>query len=215
MISVHNKMKQKQTIHQPASALNGLVLCGGKSKRMGMDKGEIQYHNKSQREHLFELLSPFCNEVFLSVNEQQLQSINNLPFIQDTFLEMGPAGGILSAFQQNQNVAWLVVACDLPYVNKETIEYLLRHRNHQKTATAFWNEEGTVPEPLLAVWESKAFFLLLQFINEGVTCPRKFLIRSDVEMLVAPDASVFKNINTKHEYEEAMKALRIRSEGVH
>ncbi|MDQ2752469.1 MAG: molybdenum cofactor guanylyltransferase [Bacteroidota bacterium] len=209
---MHNKKGQNQTVHQQASSINGLVLCGGKSKRMGTDKGSLHYHNKSQREHVFDLLSSFCNEVFLSVNEHQSGSVQNLPYIQDTMVDKGPVSGILSAFEHNRNVAWLVVACDLPYLNKETIDYLLQHRNPQKTATAFWNEEGELPEPLIAIWEPKAFLFLHQFVLDGFHCPRKFLLHSDVEMLTAPDASLFKNINTKQEYENTMKTLQKQSE---
>ncbi len=211
MISTHNKKGQNQTLQRAATGINGLVLCGGRSKRMGTDKGEIVYHNKSQREYVFELLQPFCNEVFLSVNEQQAESIQEMPFIKDTVVDKGPAGGILSAFEHNDRVAWLVVACDLPYLNKETISYLLQHRNPQKKATAFWNESGEFPEPLIAIWEPKSHLFLRQFVSDGFHCPRKFLMRTDVEMLTAPDASLFKNINTKDEHEATMKGLKKQS----
>lgn len=216
MILLQSDRDEKETVlHNTFPLLNGLVLSGGKSKRMGIDKGSIHYHNKSQREHVYELLLPLCHEVFVSVNEQQIQSTLQLPYIQDVFIDKGPAGGILSAFEHNPNVAWLVVACDLPFVNRETISYLVHHRNPSKTATAFWNEEGELPEPLIAIWEPKAFPLLLQFVNDGFSCPRKFLIRSDVEMLSAPDASVFKNINTKREYEEVIQAMNKDNEVFH
>lgn len=212
MISVHNKMEQNQTLEPIATGINGLVLCGGRSKRMGRDKGEIAYHNISQREYMFELLLPFCDEVFLSLNEQQADSVEKIPFIKDTILDKGPAGGILSAFEHNSKVAWLVVACDLPYLDATTIEYLIQHRNKNKIATAFWNEEGKLPEPLIAIWELKSFLFLQQFVADGLHCPRKFLIRNDVEMLTAPDASLFKNINTKEEYEVTIKMMQKQSE---
>ncbi len=208
MILMHDKRGQNQTLQPVTTGVNGLVLCGGKSKRMGTDKGSIHYHNKSQREYMFELLLPFCDEVFLSVNEQQVHSVENLPYIQDTVIDKGPAGGILSTFEHNPNAAWLVVACDLPYLNKETIAYLIEHRNPQKIATAFWNETGEFPEPLIAVWEPKAHLFLQQFMTNGAHCPRKFLIQNDVEMLTAPDAYRFRNINTKDEYESTMKGLK-------
>ena len=211
MISMHDKMGQNQTFQPVVTAVNGLVLCGGKSKRMGTDKGSIFYHDKSQREYVFELLLQLCNEVFVSVNEQQLESVQHLPHIQDTIVDKGPAGGILSAFERNPNVAWLVVACDLPYLNKETIAYLLHHRNPQKIATAFWNESGEFPEPLIAIWEPKSFLFLRKFVDDGLYCPRKFLMRNDVEMLTGPDASLFKNINTKDDYEATMKGLKKQS----
>lgn len=186
---------------------NGLVLCGGKSTRMGIDKGGIQYHNKTQREYVFELLSGLCNDTFLSCNQQQESMAGHNPFIKDIIQGLGPAGGILSAFQQNTEVAWLTVACDLPYLDKETIQQLIKHRNPQKTATAFWDAEGKFPEPLVTIWEPKAYVLLLENVSNGLSCPRKVLINSEVEMITALDVSVFANVNTMRESEEVFWSI--------
>ncbi len=181
--------------------VNGLVLCGGKSTRMGRDKGEIAYHEKAQREHVYDLLCGLCDETYLSCNQQQSNAIDNIPVIEDVLPGLGPVSGILSAFQNNTKVAWLTVACDLPLLDAATLAYLTEHRNQPKIATAFWDEEGKFPEPLITIWEPQAYPILLQWVSEGYTCPRKVLINSDVEMLTAPDTSVFANINTMQEYE--------------
>lgn len=194
-------------LQQQIPTLNGLVLAGGRSTRMGSDKGEIQYHGTTQRRHVFNLLSAHCKEVFISCNEEQAKAIADLPFIRDSFLNLGPLGGILSALQQNPNAAWLTIACDLPYLNAEAIDYLITHRNPSKMATAFLDAEGTFPEPLVTIWEPRAYPILLQFLSQGYSCPRKALINSDVEMLKAPDAFAFKNVNTTEEYREALTIL--------
>ena len=75
--------------------LNGLVLAGGKSTRMQADKGNITYHGKTQRDHMFDMLSPFCSEVFISGDRQ-----GNHNTIEDAFVWLGPYGGILSAMQK-------------------------------------------------------------------------------------------------------------------
>ena len=197
----------KHIIQQQIPLVNGLVLCGGNSTRMGRDKGDIQYHNKPQKEYLYELLQEHCEDTFFSCNGKQAQVMKNLPVIEDTFIGLGATGGILSAFQHNPNVAWLAVACDLPFLNKDTIAYLINHRNSSKTATSFWDSEGKFPEPLVTIWEPKAYPFLLQLISEGWSCPRKALLNSDVELLQAPDAAVFANINTPDEHRNTMQKL--------
>lgn len=194
-------------IQQQIPPVHGLVLSGGKSTRMGSDKGALNYHGTSQREHVFNLLSNRCNEVFISCNAEQAQAINNLPIIQDSFLNLGPLGGIMSAFQQNPNTAWLTVACDLPYLRSETINYLINHRNPSKMATAFLDSDGVFPEPLVTIWEPRAYPILLQFLSQGYSCPRKALINSDAEIVQAPDTFAFKNINTTEEYSETINNL--------
>lgn len=190
-----------------ATKINGLVLSGGLSTRFGKDKGEIHYHNKSQRRYLYELLSPYCAAVYISCNEEQSEYINDLPKIEDTFLNIGPLDGILSAFKTNPNVAWLVVACDLPFLTDKEIIYLINHRNIFKMATAFWNEEGKHPEPMLAIWEPSIYPILLQLLGQSYLSPRKALIHANVELLHAPDASSLKNVNDVKEYKAVLRSL--------
>jgi len=194
-------------MQQQIPAINGLVLSGGKSTRMGSDKGSLNYHGTPQRRYVFNLLAVHCKEVFISCNGEQAKTIADLPIIQDSFLGLGPLGGILSSFQQNPNVAWLAIACDLPLLSTEIIQYLIAHRNPSKMATAFLDAEGVFPEPLVTIWEPRAYPVLLQFLSQGYSCPRKALINSDVELLKAPDAFAFKNVNTTEEYNEALTIL--------
>ena len=194
-------------IQQQIPAVNGLVLSGGLSTRMGSDKSEINYHGTMQREHVYHLLSTHCKEVFVSCNGEQAKTITNLPIIQDSFLGLGPLGGILSAFQQNPNVAWLTVACDLPLLSTGIIQHLIAHRDPSKMATAFLDNAGEFPEPLVTIWEPRAYPILLQFLSQGYSCPRKALINSDAAILQAPDAFAFKNVNTTEEYKDVVALL--------
>ena len=197
----------EKELRQNIPLVNGLVLTGGQSMRMGRDKGEINYHGQSQKQYVFQMLSGLCRDVFISVNEQR-EATDELSFIKDTFTGIGPMGGILSALQSNPNVAWLVVACDLPYLTESTLQHLLQHRNPSKIATAFFEPQGTFPEPLITIWEPRSYAVLLQALSQGYTCPRKVLINADVEMLQAPDTKDLTNVNDPAAYESAMANLQ-------
>lgn len=189
--------------------VNGLVLAGGKSSRMQTDKGTLHYHGKSQREYLHGLLSPYCQQVYLSCNAEQAPNLAGaFPLIEDRFIGLGPMGGILSAFQTEPDAAWFTVACDLPYLSAQTLQYLLRHRNLSKMATAFLDPKGEFPEPLITIWEPRSYPVLLQFLSQGYSCPRKALINSEVELLQAPDGKELRNVNYPEEYEEAVRELK-------
>ncbi len=191
-----------------ASPLKGLVLAGGESRRMQRDKSELVYHGTSQREHVFSLMAPYCSSVYLSCNPTQAEALSEKDnIVEDVFLKLGPMGGILSAFRSDPNVAWLTVACDLPFLSEATIQYLIAHRNPSKVATAFLDSQGVYPEPLVTIWEPRAYAVLLEYLSQGHSCPRKVLINSDVEILEAPTTRDFYNVNHPEEYEKVLRDL--------
>jgi len=174
--------------------LNGLVLAGGKSIRMGKDKGALDYHGKPQREFMADMLSPFCKKTYISVRSNQgVESEYEL--LEDTFVGLGPFGAIASAMRKNPNTAWLVVACDLPLLDEKTLQFLIENRNSSKVATAIYNPETGFPEPLITIWEPRSYQVLLHFLTQGNSCPRKVLINSEIELLKVEDVKVLLNVN--------------------
>ncbi len=193
----------KREMHTARPKLNGLVLAGGKSERMGFDKGAIDWHGKEQRYRVADMLSNFCDEVFISCREDQSQQLNNqYPAIKDTFTGLGPYGGILSAFREQPDRAWLVVACDLPLLSERTLQHLTDNRNVATIATAYQSPHDRFPEPLITIWEPKSYPTLLAFLAQGYSCPRKVLINSDITLLTAPYPEELTNVNTLQEYEQ-------------
>ena len=193
----------KDFVNSKKPVLKGLVLAGGQSQRMGQDKGLLNYHGQSQRDWAMQLLQPFCQEVYLSVNAQQKNDLQTQHFIEDSFLNMGPTSGILSAFRQDPNAAWLVLACDLPYLDTDILTTLVKSRNPQKVATAFVGDQNFA-EPLFAIYEPRAYSILLQMLALGYDCPRKTLINSDIELIETPDKNYFQNINYPNESAQAI-----------
>ncbi len=193
--------------------VKGLVLAGGLSKRMGTDKGLMNYHGKPQREVVGGLLKPFCKEVFWSVRPyQEREEHPEFRFILDVFTGLGPYGAILSAFRSDPNAAWLVAACDLPLLDHGALDQLTAGRNPSKVATAFQSPENEFPEPLITIWEPRSYPVLFQFLAQGYSCPRKVLINSPIELIEAKNPGALKNVNTREEADEVRKLiLRSRS----
>jgi molybdenum cofactor guanylyltransferase len=194
-----------------ASPLNGLILAGGKSSRMGKDKSTIDYHGKPQIQVAVELLSPFCEKVFLSTRRSQADNevFKKFPQLHDDaqFEDKGPLAGILSAMKEEPGAAWLILACDLPFVTKDTIANLLKHRDPSKIATAYKSRHDGLPEPLCAIWEPGHYAAILQLFKQDLHCPRKVLIRSHAQILEPLDPKALDNVNDPQEYKEALKAL--------
>jgi molybdopterin-guanine dinucleotide biosynthesis protein A len=201
-------------MQQAMPILNGLVLAGGKSERMGYDKGAVKWFGKEQRYHVADMLRPLSAEVFISCRADQKAQINSdYTALQDTFTGLGPFGAILSAFREQPDKAWLVVACDLPLLETETFKFLIGQRKSSALATAFNSPDNKFPEPLITIWEPKSYPVLLSFLAQGYSCPRKVLINSDVHLLQAPDSAALTNVNTPDDLEKVKRTIHQKIAG--
>ena len=181
--------------------INALILVGGKSTRMGRDKSQIDYHGKPQWQFMASILRGLGLEVFISCREEQAAQFEGENLIFDSFTGLGPFGAIASAFRENPNTAWLVVACDLPLLNENTLKTLIENRKPSAIATTYRSPESAegFPEPLITIWEPKSYAILLQFLTQGVSCPRKVLINSDTHIIDPSVPDDLMNVNTPEE----------------
>lgn len=187
-----------------SNKLNGLILSGGKSSRMGTDKGKIQYHDLPQREYLYQLLKPLCHTTFMSIREEQVSEFGEeYNLIVDRNEYKGPYNGILSAHEADPLASWLVLACDLPLMDHEALQHLVQERDPRKMATVFASSGSGLPEPLCAIWEPQGLQRSKEYLNAGNgSCPRKFLINGDIKLINPYADEVLLNVNYQEEYEE-------------
>jgi len=184
----------------------GLVLAGGKSRRMGHDKALLDHDGQSQLAHVVAVLEACVDKVFVSTRPDQAGDEERAQFDQivDRYDDMGPAAGILSAMEEWPDVDWLVVACDLPNINEQTIRYLLENRSGEHPFVAFISSHDGLPEPLCAIYKSGSESIVRRFVDEGVNCPRKILIRSDTRLLEQPHPEALDNVNTPDDLQNSV-----------
>jgi len=186
--------------------INGLILTGGKSSRMGEPKALINYHGKAHAHYLYDLLSPFCDQVYLSGQPDQWinTDLADLPILPDREFSEGPTRGIVSALMHEPSSAWLVVACDLVNLNNKAIEILLNQLDHmteEKVAICYAHHEKSFPEALCAIYLPAAKEVFFQAIDHGLKCPVKILAQSHINKLTIPEGVDLSNINTQQERE--------------
>jgi molybdopterin-guanine dinucleotide biosynthesis protein A len=185
---------------------------------MQRDKAALLYQGKTQLDRAFELASRHLTRVFVSVRADQTLDPTRAqrPMIVDSVAGDGPIVGIRSALAAYPQVAWLVLACDLPFLSDAVIENLLRERNSvgfatslaaTSFATAYKSAHDGLPEPLCAIWEPSAAKALADYQAGGGHCPRKFLIRHGARLLEPQDARALDNVNTPEEYSQALATL--------
>ena len=196
-------------IQQAKPPLKALILAGGKSQRMGEDKSQLVYHaGKSQELYIAQMCQDLGLDVYLSkAYDFEADTVNGIPVIKDRLLQMGPFGAILSAMMQEPDTAWLVLACDLPFLNQDLLQKLIQQRNAGLFATAVKSAAKPFPEPLVTIYEPRAYLRLLSFLSLGYACPRKVLINSDIHILELKDDKVIENVNTPEERVAVLKKL--------
>ena len=205
--------------------LYGLVLAGGRSRRMGRDKSVLAYRRNERGDgvpharYTGELLARVCNQVFYSCRADQLEdpALAGLPLIPDSFDIGGPLNGILSAQKAHPEAAFLVAACDLPFLTAYALAQLVRERNPLHAATVFENPERQALEPLCAIYEPGFEDLAEASMKIGLTCPTKILSAlfdgKQVEVLHPASAEFLENANRPEDYERAIAVLTQASHG--
>jgi molybdenum cofactor guanylyltransferase len=193
-----------------APPLFGLVLAGGRSTRMQRDKAAIVYQgHETQLETAMKLLSPRVARLFVSVRADQADDPvrSAWPRIVDRGDVEGPIAGISAALAAHPDAAWLVLACDLPFLDAATLDTLIAKRDPGRDATAFRSSHDGLPEPLCAIYEPRARAAIAAHVAGGRNCPRKFLINARTHLLDQPNPRALDNVNTVAEYGAAMSAL--------
>ncbi|MBD8487991.1 NTP transferase domain-containing protein [Echinicola sp. CAU 1574] len=189
--------------------LYGLVLAGGKSSRMGQDKGELQYYATNHRSYLYHTLRELCPKTFISCRADQKNIIDSgFNYILDEDQYKGPLNGMLSAHHAYPDKAWLVVAVDLPHIHENNLRALVKQRQPQKSATVYATHESKLPEPLIGIWEPSGLMAAEAFMIETQkSCPRKFLMNTEVHLIYPENDLELFNANFPEDYELAKSRI--------
>jgi molybdopterin-guanine dinucleotide biosynthesis protein A len=193
-----------------SAPLLGLVLAGGRSTRMQRDKATIEYATGvTQLDAAMRLLDGRVERAYVSVRADQAGDAGRAkyPRIVDRGDVEGPIAGIYAALTAHPESAWLVLACDLPFLDARTLDFLIAARDPARAATAFRSSHDGLPEPLCAIYEPGALEGVRAHIAAGRNCPRKFLINADTRLLDQPRPRALDNVNTLAEYGQAMESL--------
>ena len=152
--------------------MKGLILAGGRSRRMGDDKAA------RFAPRVLAALSPITPDVWLSLREGQAPPLD-LPVVRDP--GEGPLGGILSAFDSVGDDL-LVVACDLPRVTSDLLGWIADHSADHDVVVPV---AGSAPQVLCALWCVSAHATARAAWERGVRAPRDVLADLDVVYLPA------------------------------
>ena len=197
-----------------AGGLCGVVMAGGRSSRMGRDKGRELFGGVPMAVRLHTLMRGLLARLVVSVNEEQREAYGALfppdILVVDSVLEVGgPLRGILSAHASRPESDLLVVACDMPLLGTSVLARLIEeHTASPEAPFVAFDSDGI--QPLCAIYRAAALAEMLGASRRGVlppSCPRRLLASTEgTRLLSVRDESErlqFTNVNRPAELEAA------------
>jgi molybdopterin-guanine dinucleotide biosynthesis protein A len=131
--------------------------------------------------------------------QAEADAYRGLPLILDERRDVGPAAGLAAAWAVHPDVAWLVLATDMPLVDASLLADLIRRRDPARIATCFRQADGLL-QPLCAIWEPRASALLDERLARGEASLRRMLESAPILELTpaAPERLVSADTEEAH-----------------
>jgi len=176
--------------------ITGIILAGGKSTRMGTDKGFVKFNNKTFIQHIIDTLQPLVNEIIIVSNNPNYD-VFKLKRVDDIIENSGPIAGLYTGLHHSNTEYNLVLSCDTPLINQEIFKQLISHTNKDIEVIQIESEGKTMP--LIALYHKKCENTCLKLLKSGERRLR-FLIKQLKSKTIVLDATLGKytaNINSQ------------------
>ena len=175
---------------------------------MGQDKSQLTYHDVAQEVYVARMCAELGLETWISKASHYPEDfIKEFPVLRDHVSDQGPLGGVGTAMRQDPQAAWLMLACDLPFLTKDLIAQLIEARVPEQAGTVVHIPEDDRLEPLVAIYEPRILFVVLERLSRGQLSPMKMIRSFPFHFLEVEDIAQLQNVNTPEELEETMNTL--------
>ncbi len=151
--------------------MTALVLCGGKSTRMGRPKAFLPYRGTTMITHITELTKRLFSEVLLVTNEPEAFDGLEIDTVKDILPHRGPLGGILSGLLIASHQQCFVIACDMPFIDEKLISEMVK-KKHTGDMLVLMHEKGI--EPLIGIYSKSCIRALEESLFAGQTSLNDF-----------------------------------------
>lgn len=143
--------------------ITGIILAGGQSKRMGLNKSFLKLGDKTIIVRTAELLKSVFEKVILITNTPQEYKFLQLPLFEDIYKDQGPLGGIHSGLMHSKTEKNFVISCDMPLITKEIIEFIINYKTEKIITVA--EADGFVQQ-LCGVYPKKVLPEIIKILDE-------------------------------------------------
>jgi molybdopterin-guanine dinucleotide biosynthesis protein A len=177
--------------------MNGLIIAGGSSTRMGHNKAFLDYGNLPQYKAVEKLLLPFCTEIYISLKAPNASIA--IPQLIDAHTEIGPISAFASAYQQAKT-NWLIVAIDYPLLVAKDITHLVNTFRITNTSCVYYNMASAFYEPYIGIYTSTYLEIIMNQLNQHQFSLQKILAHFPVEKVIASHIKNIISVDTMEQY---------------
>lgn len=182
--------------------LTGIILAGGKSQRMGTDKGLLLLKGKPFVTHIYEALKPIVGDNIVVVSSNADYDALGYNRIEDMIADKGPVGGLYTALKQSKTKFNLVLSVDVPLVSTELLQWLVAKHEDSFMVTQVQVQDKA--SPLIAVYDRSIRILLGEHLAGNQLKLRDVIAEVNHQTLEVPSkwSKQVQNINTEEDYKK-------------
>ena len=176
------------------------ILAGGKSSRMGTDKGLLLLSDKPMIQYVIDAVLPLTSSISIVSNNVEYKRFG-FPVISDLIEDKGPVGGIYTALSNSTTETNLILSCDSPFVSLKLIQNLIKRSSGVDVCIPSYKSRI---HPLLGVYKksnSKVFKSCLENDILKLKAVNQKLNTLIVNVEALHDEREFTNLNTKTDLE--------------
>lgn len=184
------------------SDVTGVLLAGGKSRRMGVDKRSLVVGQCTLLERSCAVLCGMFRHVCMVIAQDSQPLEVRIPVIRDLIPSCGSLGGLYTGLHEATTPYIFLAACDMPFICTDLVQHMVSQRDEMDVVMAYWNGQ---PQPTHAVYSRNCLPVVKELIRGGdlkiqrlITAPalRVRLIAEDEIRKIDPDGRSFLNVNT-------------------
>lgn len=187
------------------SNISAFILCGGKSLRMGTEKGMVHYNNKPFIQWVIDAVQPIVKNIFLVTDNEEYSKFG-YPLVSDIHKNKGPVGGIYSALVRSESDSNLILSCDVPNISTSVLQnYLIDNLTGDEDVTFLSDDKNVYP--LIAIYNKRVLPKFLKAINSD-NLKLKIILRELESKNIKVDKACSRfliNINSKEELKKLEK----------
>lgn len=178
--------------------ISGVIMAGGKSSRIGTDKGLLKFRGNFLSEYAIHLIDSLLAEVYISSNNRNYEQFN-LPIIFDIYKNIGPMGGLHAVLKTISSEYVFIISCDMPFMTKEVVNILISNLGDNDVIIPIVENKL---EPLCAIYSRRLFPEIEKRIKHGNYKMQDLILASRTKFVKFENNLVFRNINTKEDLEQ-------------